>query len=522
MKQRRTPMKKSIYHFLQMVVLVAGLAPFFGGRVTAQSFLTLHDFSAPAGAAATNYDGTGPVAGLTLAGGTLYGTTVRGGGYGQGAIFAMQLDGTSFTNLHSFTAFAGPGLTNADGGQPQAGLLCSGSNLYGTAAYGGWFGNGTVFLINTNGAGFATLHHFSTAATELGLGLRTNYDGLYATAGLIGSGTNFYGTAAEGGNNGDGTVFALSTNGGVLLPLHTFTQSVGNFINSDGGLPFGGLVLAGDTLYGTTDEGGSAGLGTLYAVSTNGTGFNAFYSVKATHTNAFGVTTNNGGYGSQCGLVASGAALYGTFEHGGNSGSGTIFSINTNSNGLNAFYNFSAYGVNGAGFYTNRDGVNPLSNLVLSGNTLYGTTANGGPDGSGTVFAINTDGTGFTTLHVFSALAGANYTNSDGAYPLGGLLLVSNVLYGTTRYGGNQGGGTVYALAFPPNLGVLASGTNVVLSWPTNYAGFDYSPFSLQSTTNLLPPTVWTNVSSVRGVFNGSFVVTNAATSAAQFFRLGQ
>jgi len=51
--------------------------------------------------------------------------------------------------------------------------------------------------------------------------------------------------------------------------------------------------------------------------------------------------------------------------------------------------------------------------LILSGNTLYGTASRGGSYGSyggGTVFAVNTDGTGFTNLH--------SLTYSDGANPL--------------------------------------------------------------------------------------------------------
>ena len=41
--------------------------------------------------------------------------------------------------------------------------------------------------------------------------------------------------------------------------------------------------------------------------------------------------------------------------------------------------------------------------LILSGNTLYGTAYYGGSAGNGTVFALNTNGTGFTTLHTFTA-----------------------------------------------------------------------------------------------------------------------
>lgn len=93
--------------------------------------------------------------------------------------------------------------------------------------------------------------------------------------------------------------------------------------------------------------------------------------------------------------------------------------------------------------YTNRDGANP-NDLIFSDNTLYGMASQGGSAGSGTVFRLNTDGTGFTDLHTFIETGGyPDYTNTDGAYP-GGLILSSNTLYGTTSQGGSSGGGTVF------------------------------------------------------------------------------
>src|SRR5258706_15955235 len=68
-------------------------------------------------------------------------------------------------------------------------------------------------------------------------------------------------------------------------------------------------------------------------------------------------------------------------------------------------YSFTAISTNASGVYTNSDGANPVAGLItnLSGSTLYGTAAYGGSSGDGTVFAVNTDGTGFTNLHSFAA-----------------------------------------------------------------------------------------------------------------------
>src|SRR6266404_7853476 len=85
---------------------------------------------------------------------------------GNGAVFAISADGTGFTNLHVFTAillsYPPPG--NIDGAQPWGGLILSGNTLYGTTFGGGSWSNGTVFRLNTDGAGFTNLHSFTAGS----------------------------------------------------------------------------------------------------------------------------------------------------------------------------------------------------------------------------------------------------------------------------------------------------------------------------------------------------------------------
>jgi hypothetical protein len=68
-----------------------------------------------------------------------------------------------------------------------------------------------------------------------------------------------------------------------------------------------------------------------------------------------------------------------------------------------------------------------------------------------------------------------------------------------------------------PQLAIVCSGANVILTWPTNAAGF-----TLQSTTNLTPPAVWTTVSPAPVVVNTNNAVTNAISGTEQFYRLSQ
>ena len=318
--------------------------------------------------------------------------------------------------------------------------------------------------------------------------------------------------------NGNGTVFALSTNGTGFTNLHTFTalDAATDTTNRDGANPEAGLILSGNTLYGTASAGGASGNGTVFAININGSGFTNLHSFPAASGSDY---TNSVGAWPYGGVILSGNTLYGTASSGGTNGNGTVFAINTNGNGFKSLYSFTA--LDAATDTTNRDGANPQAGLILSGNTLYGTAQFGGTAGNGTLFAINTNGTGFTDLYNFTG--NPSYTNSDGVYPYGGLVLSGSTLYGTAQYGGASGDGTLFGLSFPsPQLSIMPSGTNVNLTWPSGVGGFSYSGFALQSTTNLSSTSGWSSVSPAPVVVNGQNAVTNPITGTQTFYRLSQ
>jgi uncharacterized repeat protein (TIGR03803 family) len=463
--------------------------------VAAQTFTTLYSFT-------DGNDGANPQASLILSGNALYGTTTVFPV--DGTVFKINTDGTCFTNLYNFTALSGSfpnPPTNSDGANLHAALILSGNTLYGTAVDGGTNGAGTVFAVNTDGTGFTNLHTFAFD------------DGAQPFDGLILSSNTLYGTTRSGGSWQWGTIFAVNTDGTGFTNLYSFTGG------NDGGLPLAGLTLSGNTLYGTTFSGGSYAEnnpnigGTVFAINTDGTGF----------TNLYSFTGDNDGDNPQAVLVLSGNTLYGTTSQGGSSSNGTVFAINTDGTGFTNLYSFSASSGSLPNII-NEDGAFPDAGLILLGNTLYGTASLGGSSGCGTVFAINTDGTGFTNLYSFSAGSGslANVTNEDGAFPNAGLILSGNTLYGTAASGGSSGYGTVFSLSFAPQLTINISGTNVILTWPTNVAGFDYSGFILESTANLVSPALWTTVSPIPVVVNGQNTVTNPISYTQQFYRLSQ
>jgi uncharacterized repeat protein (TIGR03803 family) len=351
------------------------------------------------------FDATGDIPQAPLFQGpnnTLYGTTTSGGTNGAGVVFKIQPDGSDYTVLWNFSG-------GSDGGNPYAGLVLSGNTLYGTAYYGGSSGLGTVFAINTDGSGFTNLYSFTG-----GLDCGNPY------AGLILAGSTLYGTTTGESSSIAyyGSVFKISTNGSGFTVLKTFK-------GGDGANPYGGLVLSGNGLYGTTAS-GTPGYGTVFKVSIIGTGFATLYSFT-------GGSDGGSPYGR---LLLSGSILYGTTYSGGSYSEGTVFEISTSGGGFTTLHNFTG----------GNDGGNPYGGLLQSGNInfLYGTTTYGGSNYSGTVFEMTTAG-GFKNLYNFTG-------GNDGAYPQAGLILSANTLYGTAASGGNSGGGTLFGLTLfgPP------------------------------------------------------------------------
>jgi uncharacterized repeat protein (TIGR03803 family) len=389
-------MKSRIENLFFLAALIAALSLTPAARVTAQTFTTLHSF--------TGTDGGGPVATLILSGNTLFGTAYEGGSGGAGTVFALNTDGSGFTTLYNFTG-------GSDGGNPGAGLVLLGDTLYGTARAGGSSFKGTVFALNTNGPVFTTLYSFPDVS-----------DGANPNAGLVLSGNTLFGTAASGGTDGSGTVFAINTDGSGFTTLYTFTGG------SDGAQPNDRLILSGNTLYGTAWQGGNSGDGTVFAINTNGPVFTTLYTF----------TGGSDGANPWGELILSGSTLYGTASSYF-TGDGTVFAINTNGPVFTTLH----------GFTGGSDGATPWAGLVLSGNTLYGTAYYGGSSGDGTVFAINTNGTGFTTLYSFSG-------ESDGAKPQAGLILSGNTLYGAAFEGGSSEDGTVFSLALLDHFAISA------------------------------------------------------------------
>jgi uncharacterized repeat protein (TIGR03803 family) len=273
-------------------------------KITPSGVLTtLYSFCSQSGCT----DGDVPYAALLQAAdGNLYGGTTAGGAYGYGTIFKITPSGR-LTTLHSFDS--------SDGASPD-GELVQGTdgNFYGTAGAGG-NGYGTVFKMTPSGM-LTTLHIFAGYPTDgdepLG-GLVPAADGSFYGTTYFGGTSN---TCSYGSHVGCGTIFKI-TQSGTLTTLHSFDTT-------DGSGPKSALVQATDgNLYGTTVYGGAdcvpAGCGTVFRVTPSGT-LTTLYSFCSQS----GCT--DGSFATSM-LQDTNGRFYGTTNQGGASGDGTVFSF---------------------------------------------------------------------------------------------------------------------------------------------------------------------------------------------------
>ena len=489
--------------------LVAGFGPSISaGYQNVLSFGAASGFD-PSSSGWTNTDGIHPQAGLVQSSNRLYGVMSSGGTYGSGTIFAVNTDGSGFTNLHYFTPVPMMWYTNADGASPKSRLVLEGQTLYGSAASGGSSMNGALFRMNIDGSCFTNLHNFNW---NDGGGTHPN--------GLVLCDNALYGTTEDGGSNYNGVVFKVDRDGSNFTVLHQFSANgydpVLGSTNFDGASPKTSLTvaetnLAGRTLYGSASWGGGGG-GTVFKLGTDGSGFTVLHSF--THTD---------GSSPQGELLLADNTLYGTTFYGGSTGAGSVFKVKTDGSGFTTLYSFSACRYDSSYNLTNSEGAQPSSGLCLAGGLLYGTTTTGGAGGAGAVFAIGTNGIGFTNLYLFGPLVYSEELsasiNLDGANPAAGVVATDACLYGTTANGGPAGNGTLFALSLSegaPRVALQFSSSALLISWPSTQ-----TRWWLEQCTNLTAG-AWTRANPPVSDDGTTRQVSLSPPSENMFFRLAK
>ena len=369
-------------------------------------------------------DGSYPSSSLVLSGSQLYGTTYEGGAFNGGTAFRINTDGTGHTLLHSFA-----GNVLNDGQNPRGTMVLVGDALFGTTASF----DGTLFRVNTDGTGYSVLHWFPLPSIPA--------DGTGPQGSLALSGTTLYGTTIGGGASDLGTAYHIETDGTGFALMHQFAGGAG-----DGAMPYiNGPTRDGSTLYGMTPAGGVFDRGTIYSINTDGTGFGLVHSFTS-FVGAANIPEQNE-------LTVVGSTLYGMTNDGGVFSQGAIFRVNTDGSNFQILHSF-----NYAGTFT--DGQSPAGILTLRDSTLYGMTELGGAANLGTIFQINTDGTGYEVAHSFTGGA------SDGAVPVAGSLTLSgSTLYGLASLGGAHNRGVVFTVTVPEPATVVLATIGMAALW---------------------------------------------------------
>jgi uncharacterized repeat protein (TIGR03803 family) len=432
-----------------LLMALALLVPQGAAQDASSAITTLHSFTGTPDASYPN----GLIAGKN---GVSYGTSLFGGEFtafpcsvsypaGCGTVFEMQppaMPGERWTEtiLYSFTGTSGDALN------PASNLtLASDGTLYG-AASGGATGWGAVFALTPPAAP-------ESAWTETVLysfqWMRPLNNGT-APAGplLIGQHGELYGIATAGGimfdSIGFGTVFELippASAGGAWTEtvLHTFTGG------ADGRNPYGGLIYGPDrVVYGTTQGGGTSNYGTVFSLTPPTSPGGPWIE---TILYSFTGPDNGDGSGPRGTLVAgANGELYGTTVEGGDlaCNCGIAFSLMPPASPGDDWTETVLHR-----FSRGSDGATPSAGLALGPHgVLYGVTEFGGSQKQGTVFSLTppvSPATSWTETVLHS------FRTTDGAVPIGSLLMDNGLIFGTTSEGGNaacgvNGCGTVFQL----------------------------------------------------------------------------
>jgi uncharacterized repeat protein (TIGR03803 family) len=398
----------------------------------AQTLTVLHSFTG-------GRDGANPAAGLTMdAGGNLYGTT-KNGGAGYGTVFKLSHSNSGWTLSPLYSFASGP-----DGANPVARVVFGPDHsLYGTTQYGGTTGDcnggcGTVFNLKPAPSACKT----ALCPWIETILLRFTFQAFPMSEVVFDSSGNLYGTTfsggklAPGGGNGCypscGTVYELTPSNG------NWTESIPYAFrgaeDGDGSGPVGGLIFdSAGNLYGTTADGGNCAYGTLFQLSTSGSGWSEHilhhFCAPAAGPAASMIADPSGNF---YGTTLGNSPGQGTTE-------GSVFAL-ISSNGSWMWEAIYAFRQRAGG---------PAGQLLLDGaGNLYGTTTAGGSnplgvcsvEGCGTIFELTPSNGGWSYTELYDFTGG-----SDGATPYSNLVMDKNGnLFGTTSAGGQSGDGVVF------------------------------------------------------------------------------
>ncbi|HZY80376.1 MAG TPA: choice-of-anchor tandem repeat GloVer-containing protein, partial [Cyclobacteriaceae bacterium] len=336
-------------------------------------------------------------------------------------LFKVDPNGDNYSSLYSFTQC-----------DPQSLSLASNGKLYGTGDDGN---QGMIFRIDANGSNISVLRS-----------LGGFQNGVHAQSVIETSPGNFIGPALDGAAGNNGAIFTI-TDGGAYVKRKEFPEPNGNN-------PMTKLLLASDGyLYGTTENGGQNGGGTLFRISKDGSGFTRLFDFEyqyydaSSHTRTslieaegylFGARMNyvfriakdgtgftkinetfpNGTVPFGNMIVGQDGVIYGLKSAFNLTGGGYVYKINTNGTGYAEILDLAPA--------KSTTGSFPTSIMQLANGKLVITTSEYGPSTTGAIFSMNTDG---SDISIVKSNNNGSFTSVMGNAPL---EASNGLLYNTT------------------------------------------------------------------------------------------
>ncbi|MEZ4936987.1 MAG: T9SS type A sorting domain-containing protein [Crocinitomicaceae bacterium] len=275
------------------------------------------------------------------------------------------------------------------------------TEFWGMLSEGGEDNHGVIFKTDQNGENYQVVHSFIRNYGSFP-GKRLCFDG----------NETVYGTTSQGGKYNGGVLFAFNLYSKEITDLYHFESTTGDH-------PLGGVLLINNKLYGTTNTGGASDLGVVY-----------YFDLLSSSFQVLEEFDGSNGSRPEDGVIEFSGSIYGLTKMGGSNDLGTIYSLDTTTATLTTQFDFSS-----------SFGAYPTGRLVLSSvqNKMFTTSREGGVNGYGTIIQFDLFSNSVQKIHDFDSLNGAN--------PESGLILnTDGHLFGITKNGGADGIGVVYAV----------------------------------------------------------------------------
>ncbi|MEM1219571.1 MAG: choice-of-anchor tandem repeat GloVer-containing protein, partial [Bacteroidota bacterium] len=260
----------------------------------------------------TDFPGTSPEE-VTLVeyNGILYGTTVFGGAFDAGVLYSYDLSNQTYSIIHDFDP-------DVSGQFPEGALAVTASGqVYGFTSTGSASAlGGIIYEYDTNTATFTILTNLGSTALFNGISTL-----------IIGSDGNLYGTSSGGGDFNNGAIYQFDLTTNTLTVLHSLDDG-----NDEGDDPESPLLEVGSGLfYGVADNGGANNDGVFFSYDLNTDTYTNLVNFQA---------SSNGEFPRGTLLYASNQKIYGTTEEGGSDDVGTIYEFDPVTGILTSLHSF--------------------------------------------------------------------------------------------------------------------------------------------------------------------------------------